>query len=98
MHPDLPSPPRPRRPPSSRVHLAGLDALAGVALSARDRRILALALRKLGGAATDFGEAVRAVREAVDELIPAGRIYLLGAADQGPIVGSIVSGVGITEG
>ncbi len=55
-------------------------------------------MRKLGGAAPDFGEAVRALREAVEEVIPAGRLYHLGAAPRGAIVGSIVSGVGITAG
>jgi hypothetical protein len=88
---------RPRALASSRSLDPGM-ALPDAVLSDRDRRILTLALRKLGGAAPDFGEALRAVREAVDELIPAGRVYLLGAADRGPIVGSIISGVGITRG
>lgn len=74
------------------------DAMARGSLSERDTRILALTLRKLGGSAPDFGEAVRALREAVEELIPAGRTYFLGATDRGPIVGSIVSGVGIAAG
>jgi hypothetical protein len=69
-----------------------------IALSERDRRIIALAHRKLGGMTVDFDEALRALREAVEELIPAGRIYLLGAAELGPIVGSLVSGVGIAAG
>jgi hypothetical protein len=67
-------------------------------LNARDRRIVALAHRKLGGATVDFGEALRALREAVEELLPAGRTYLLGVTELGPIVGSIVSGVGIVAG
>jgi hypothetical protein len=66
-----------------------------MALSERDRRILALARRNLGSTSIDFGEAVRVLREAVEQLIPAGRIYLLGTATSGPILGSIVSGVGI---
>jgi hypothetical protein len=64
-------------------------------VSARDRRILMLAHRKLGGAGVDFVEALRALEQAVIELIPAGRVYLLGTTQHGPIVGSIVSGVGI---
>jgi len=64
-------------------------------VSARDRDIIASALRKLGGVAGDFGEAVRALREATEELIPAGRTYFLGATAEGPIIGSIISGVGI---
>jgi hypothetical protein len=63
--------------------------------SARDRAILDVALRKLGGAVVDFEEALRALREATEELIPAGRTYYLGATAQSPIVGSIISGVGI---
>jgi hypothetical protein len=53
-------------------------------------------LRKLGQSC-DFDQAVCALREAVEELIPAGRIYLLGEREGGPVVGSIVSGVGIVE-
>ena len=90
MLPDLSSPLRPSRSPLPRVHVPAAP------LSDRDRRILALALQKLAGAPRGFGEALRAVHEAVEELIPAGRVYLLGAANRGPIVGSLVSGVGIT--
>jgi hypothetical protein len=61
------------------------------ALSPRDRRILARAFRKLGDS-RDFGQALHALREATCELIPAGRIYLLGERDGSPVVGSIVSG------
>lgn len=71
---------------------------ARLALSARDRRIILRALRKLRGARVDFGEAVRALREAVEESIPAGRVFLLGTSETGPIVGSLVSGVGIVDG
>lgn len=49
------------------------------------------------GARVDFNEAIRALREAAEELIPDGRVFVLGVADAGPIVGSIVSGVGIVE-
>ncbi|HWO17118.1 MAG TPA: hypothetical protein VNO30_00020 [Kofleriaceae bacterium] len=69
-----------------------------LALSARDRRIIQCALRKLRGARVDFGEAVRALREAVEESIPAGRVFMLGIAEAGPIVGSLISGVGIVDG
>ncbi len=70
-------------------------------ISPRDRAILRLASEKLGGSTSDFGEALRALREAVEERIPAGRIYWLGDTADGPIVGSVLSGVGIvasTEG
>jgi hypothetical protein len=64
--------------------------------SERDRRIVALARRKLEGhERVDLDEAVRALREAVEETIPAGRIWLLGSTSHGPIIGSILSGVGI---
>jgi hypothetical protein len=64
-------------------------------VSRRDRAILDLAIRKLGGGQSDFGEVVRALREATEELIVNGRIYFLGAGANGPIIGSIVSRVGI---
>jgi hypothetical protein len=66
-----------------------------VGLSARDSRILALAARRATNP-KDFEAALRALRDAVEELIPAGRIFFLGAGTDGPIVGSLVSGVGIT--
>jgi hypothetical protein len=66
-------------------------------LSPRDRRIMSRARAKLAGARVDFDEAVRALREAVEEEIPAGRIFFLGAGEEGPIIGSIVSGVGICQ-
>lgn len=69
-------------------------------LSTRDAAILATMLDKLDepGAGLDFDEAARALHESVVELIPTGRIYRLGATDRGPILGSIISGVGITPG
>ena len=70
--------------------------LAHAHLSPRDRDILGLVRRKLGGV-TDFSEALRALREAVEERIPAGRVYLLGSEEGSPVVGSIISGVGIFE-
>lgn len=73
---------------------------AALGLSTRDASILAAMLHKLDGCGGgfDFDDAARALHESVMELIPAGRIYLLGATDRGPIVGSIISGVGITPG
>ena len=69
----------------------------GMSLGDRDRRIIDLALSKVHGARVDFGEAMRALREAAEELIPGGRVFLLGTTDSGPIVGSLLSGVGIVE-
>ena len=63
-------------------------------LSERDLHILTLARRKLGSS-TDFGKALRALAEATRELIPAGRTYLLGVLGDGPLVGSVISGVGL---
>lgn len=79
------------------VRLPALSTSADLSLSHRDRRILDLARAKLHGARVDFSEAMRALREAAEELIPDGRVFLLGIADGGPIIGSIVSGVGIVE-
>lgn len=64
-------------------------------LTERDSCILRRALRKLNGHATDFNEASRALREAVAELIPAGRVYLIGHTQRGPVIGSLITGVGI---
>ena len=65
-------------------------------VSRRDRQILGLALRKLGGVRFDFCDALFAVREATEELIPNGRVFFLGASS-GPMFGSIISRVGIVE-
>jgi hypothetical protein len=70
---------------------------AAITLSPRDRRILSLAARKLG-ASRDFGDALRALREATEEIIPAGKTFFLGANAHGPMVGSILSGVGLASG
>jgi hypothetical protein len=67
-------------------------------LSDRDRLIIALARRRLRGGRIELDEALRALREAVAEIIPAGRVYVLGATALGPIVGSIISGLGIADG
>jgi hypothetical protein len=69
---------------------------APLAVSARDRRIIARAQRLLGGG-TAFGEAVRALRQATEELIPDGKVFFLGGTPDSAIVGSLVSGVGIVE-
>lgn len=66
-------------------------------LSARDTRILSLARQRLCGVHA-FDDAIRALREAVEEAIPAGRIFLLGTTEHGPILGSVISGIGISDG
>ena len=80
-------------------------------ISERDRRILARARQKLSkDGAIDWEEALRALREATEELIPNGRIFLLGPRMQRnalsaitppdvltPLVGSLISGVGIVQ-
>lgn len=95
----LPAPSHSLSPAASRsgsIHRsAALSQLGMLPVSERDWRILALAARK-ARVTKDFNEALRALREAVEELIPAGRIYFLGSGKHGPIVGSIASGVGIT--
>ncbi|MDC3955143.1 hypothetical protein KEG38_14860 [Polyangium jinanense] len=72
--------------------------LDGLGLSERDRKILERTRGKLVHASVDFGEAVRALGEAVCEVIPAGRTYVLGQSASGPIVSSLLSGVGIVPG
>ncbi|MEO8706045.1 MAG: hypothetical protein ABI867_38805 [Kofleriaceae bacterium] len=62
-------------------------------LTRRDQRIIELARGKLAGAA-HFDEAVRALADAVAEVIPAGRVYVLG----GGAIGSLISGIGIVDG
>jgi hypothetical protein len=65
-----------------------------LSISARDRRIVTAARGKLAGARVDFSQALHALREAVAEDIPGGRIYHLGDG----VIGSLISGVGIIEG
>jgi hypothetical protein len=79
------------------VPLAASTAPSPLALSRRDRRIIDLALAKVRGANVDFAEALRALQESAAELITGGRLFFLGATDTGPIVGSILSGVGIVS-
>jgi hypothetical protein len=74
-------------------------------LTPRDRRIVLLARAKLSPENADLHDvrersdhyptAVRALREAVEESIPGGRIFHLGEGPRGPILGSLISGVGI---
>lgn len=66
-------------------------------LTARDRQILTLARRKLLGAVCRFEEVVCALDEATAEVIPAGRVFFLGGGDRGPILGSLITGVGIMQ-
>ena len=68
------------------------------ALSRRDQAIVSLARCKLLGGRPDFAQALHALSEAVAERIPAGRIFYLGQTEHGPIVGSLISGVGIVQG
>jgi hypothetical protein len=71
------------------------DWAAHLALSARDRDILAWTRRLYDGG--DFDQTVRALSDATKIVIPAGRIYVLGSRDGAPIYGSLVSRVGIVE-
>ncbi len=93
------SPPRGVRAyaPVSRVPSARLriPSIAAMRLSDRDCAILSLASQRLDGLSA-FDDAVRALRSAVEERIPAGRVYYLGGGDGAPIVGSLVTGVGIS--
>ncbi len=66
-------------------------------ISERDRRIIEGARQKIGDASVGFADALRALREAVEEQILGGRVFLLGNTAHGPIVGSIVSGLGIVD-
>jgi hypothetical protein len=68
-----------------------------VVLSARDHLIVDLTREKLIGRSFDFGDAVRALREATLETIPAGRVFLLGHSEGGPVIGSAISGIGVVD-
>ena len=78
--------------------LLSATVLSPGALSARDRIIIDLARRKLRDTRVEFGDALRALREAVEESISGGRVFVLGSTSVGPIVGSLISGVGIVDG
>ena len=67
-----------------------------LAVSARDRRILERA-RELLGTSADFGDAMRALRDATEEIIPDGKVFFLGGTPDSAIIGSLVSGVGIVQ-
>ena len=67
---------------------------AGLGLSARDAEILTRARGQLPPGFT-FVEAVAALLAAVEAVIPAGRLFELATGPRGPVVGSILSGVGM---
>lgn len=67
------------------------------ALSKRDAQILALTQRLLRDEPASFAETVRALRAATEELIPAGRVFHLGSLGGSPVIGSLISRVGIVE-
>lgn len=64
-------------------------------LSRVDRAILDAALGDWRGGT--WPEALARLLAATERSIPAGRIYVLGRSEHGLVVGSLVSGVGITE-
>lgn len=66
-----------------------------VTLSRRDRAILARTVALLSGGDPSFEDAVDAIGDAVASAIPNGRVYVLGR-EPSLVVGSLVSGVGIT--
>lgn len=70
------------------------DPLEQLGLTRRDRAILALARTHVEGV-RDFASALRALRDATAQLIPAGRVYHLGQHGGQAVVGSIISGVGV---
>ena len=72
-------------------------AASDTRIGARDLRILAAARARLRARAS-FLVALEALREAVEEEIPGGRIFHLGAGPVGPVFGSRITGVGITPG
>lgn len=74
------------------------EVRAQTRLSWRDQVILTATRDKLRGRRADFNLAVQALEEAVAQAIPAGRIFLLGNVGPEPLVGSLISGVGIVQG
>lgn len=66
-------------------------------LSQRDRKILAIAASKLAPRIGEFATVLAALREATEETIPGGRVFVLGSTADGPIFGSIISGIGLVE-
>lgn len=85
------------QPPAKLAPPVSRESPNRLGLSNRDRRIIERARGKLGGLQCNFDDAMRALREAVDEAIPDGRVFLLGHTEHGPIVGSIISGIGIVD-
>lgn len=74
------------------------DALSALGLSRRDRTILEAVRAALANTPrARFPDALVALGAAVERIIPAGRTFLLGYHQGGPIVGSLVSNVGIAE-
>ena len=65
-------------------------------LSSRDARIIERTLNSLPVGSVRFEDAVTALRAAVEAVIPAGHVYLLGALESMPVIGSRVSGLGLT--
>jgi len=65
-------------------------------LSRVDRAILDAALGDWRGGT--FADAAARLRRATEDAIPAGRVYLLAQTALGPVIGSLVSGVGIAAG
>ena len=69
-------------------------------VSKRDRVIFALAAQKLEtplDGLSPYEAALCVLHEATAETIPAGRTYLLGTEDGRPVVGSLISRIGVTE-
>lgn len=65
------------------------------ALSRVDRMILEHAFGDWRGGT--LADALVCLVAATERAIPAGRVYLLGRAAAAPVIGSLVSGVGLTE-
>jgi hypothetical protein len=63
-------------------------------VSPRDTAILAHARRRLPRGFT-FADAVAALLVAVEAMIPSGRLFELAIDETGPVIGSIISGVGL---
>lgn len=76
----------------------GRRGWATAALSVRDRTILALTAGKLTGRRDDMVEAARALRASTEEVIVGGRVFLVGEARGEPVLGSLISGVGLWQG
>jgi hypothetical protein len=78
--------------------LADVGGVRGVSthrpVSWRDREILALARQQVRDS-RDFSAVVCALQHAVEAVIPAGRIYLLDSSSGRPVIGSLISGIGV---